>query len=386
MFFMSRKINISFFVIDYSCGGGVERVTADLSDIFLKNGINVSHLVSLFQSNDIPAIKYPEKLTIEVLSPTSKKEYQKVFENFFQKNRPDFFIFQGDNMTITKAILQAAHSFQIKAIPQYHGSAYAYLKKYSDAQNHNFFKKLFATIVFPFKKQKLKNVIELATSGFVCVSEGAANELKHIFNHSKSITERIKVIRNPIFINEQIQSEEKQKKISFVSRLEIAHKNAFLIVKIWKHIHSQFPDWTLEIFGEGRLKSKMQTYCEENNIQNIRFMGFTNNIYSHLASSSIAVSTSNCEGFSMAIAEAMANKNAIVITDSDGGISDMIIHEETGLIAPKNNDKILAKNIALLIEKSTIRTQLADNAYKHIISLKNQNIFEQWIDLLKKEL
>ena len=384
--FVDKKSNpaIAFFVIDHSWGGGVERVTADLSNIFLNNGLNVTHLVSLYQSGEKSAINYPENLKIQVLSPKSRQEYERVFEDFFQKTKIDYFIFQADNMTINKVILKVAHRNKIRAIPQYHGSPYAYLKKYSDAQSNNFFKKIFAKIIYPFKKQKLKQVIALSKFGFVCVSQGSANELKEILQNKKSLIERIKVIRNPIFINQLDQLNEKKNKISFVSRLEKKHKNTFLIIKMWERIYRDYPQWSLEIFGEGTLKTEMEKYCQEKNIENIHFHGFVSNIYKYFAQTSISVSTSNCEGFSMAIAEAMANQNAIAITNSDGGISDLVIHQKTGFVSAKNNDKMLADNVAKLIRDTELRQTMARNAYLHITTLKKEDIFLQWIDLIEE--
>lgn len=371
---------ISFFVIDYSHGGGVERVTSDLIDIFLGENIFVKDLVSLYQSNEKPYIQYNENINIIVLNPRKKHEFVDYFYNYFKTEKLDFFIFQGDNMTISLAILEAAEKAGVKAIPQYHGSPYAYFKKYSDAEKANTAKIIFSKINSPFKKRKLKKVIQKSVNGFVCVSEGSANELKNIFKN-ESITKNINVIRNPLHLKET-GFKEKEKVISFVSRLESKHKNAFLMVKAWNLIHKKYPDWTLEIFGEGILKQKMMNFCEEHSIKNIDFKGFSQNINKELAKTSISVSTSNTEGFSMAIAEAILNKNAVAITDSDGGIHDMVKHEISGLISPKNDEKSLAKNILIFIENENLRLKYADFAQKNLQKIAGENIVEKWKKIL----
>lgn len=130
----------------------------------------------------------------------------------------------------------------------------------------------------------------------------------------------------------------------------------------------------------------MKQFCNAENIKNVEFLGFVENINAELAKSSISISTSNSEGFSIAIAEAIANHNAIAITDSDGGVSDMVIAKKTGLVSPKNNEKELANNIYLLITNENLRKQLAENAYQHLKEKTTTNIFDEWKNLLLSTL
>ena len=373
---------ISFFVIDYTFGGGVERVTSDLMSVFIKNNATINQLVSLYAQNEKAFVSYDNGLKINVLNPASKKDIYYIFLHYFEKERPDIFIFQGDNMTISIAILKAAKKTGVIAIPQYHGSVYAYLKKYSNAEQAIFFKKIWANIIEPFKKRKVQKFIKLSENGLVCVSKGSAEELKLLF--SKKIAAKIQTIYNPIFLDLQSYSVQKEKRISFVSRLEKKHKNAFLIVKTWKEISQKYQDWSLHIFGEGQLENKMKEYCRKNNIKNVVFRGFVSNIYQELNKSTITVSTSNCEGFSMAIAEAICAKNAIASTESVGGVKDMLVHYKTALLSQKNNSKHLSKNIETLINNTELRETLIKNSIQNMKKIVSINIFEQWKSLIEK--
>ena len=374
---------ISFFVIDYSQGGGVERVTSDLIDIFKNNGLQVIDLVSLYQVNKTPLVNFNETLNFLVFNPISKKDIESHFLEYFHKNKPDFFIFQGDNMTISLAILSAAKKAKVIAIPQYHGSVFAYLKKYPDALNSNFEKIIFSKLQYPFKKKKLKNFIKSCENGLLCVSENSAKELKSLFD--EHITNKIESIRNPVFFHE-ITNVVKENTVSFVSRLERKHKNAFLIVKTWELLHRSFHDWTLKIYGEGSLRPKMENFIKEKQIKNVEFMGFSKDMNQEFAKSSITVSTSDCEGYPMVVAEAIASKNAIATTRSDGGIWDMIIENKTGLVSDRNRADLLANNIAKLIQNNTLRNQLINNSYEHLTGIVNDDVFIKWKKFLQKKL
>lgn len=355
--------NIGFFIIDYSSGGGVERVTANLMREFSEQGFQNLHLISLKSSLEQPVMDYPEMKGLKILRQS--KNFAQELKDYLCKHHIKHFIFQGDNMTIGLEVLKAAKLANCKAYPQYHGSPYAYLRKYPDAEHANLLKRLLASIVYPFKKSKLRKFIQSSPQGLFCVSNGSADELKHLFRGENTIVNKIKVIHNPILLNERIASN-KQNRITLVSRLESRHKNAFLALKAWELIAEKYPNWRLVILGSGGLEYKMKRYCERYNVKNVDFKGFVKNVEAELALSKISINVSNCEGFSMAIAEAITQGNAIAITDSDGGVKDMGIHYETALVSPKNDAQDLAKHIAQLIEDNNLMKRLSENAYENL--------------------
>lgn len=370
---------IVFFIIDYSFGGGVERVTADLISSFQKAGLDAFHLVSLYCSQDLPKITFPENLSIEVLKPLNKKYIEAEVYKYLKNVKPDILIFQGDNMTISLAVQSAAKRAGVKAIPQYHGSPFAYLKKYPDAEQHHLAKFALAKLVFPFKKNKLKKFVENSKNGLVCVSEGSANELRNLFK-GESFLKNLKTIHNPI-LTDFSSFKGKKNIVNFVSRLESKHKNAFLVLKVWGIVGKKFPDWQLEIYGDGLLKEKFEKFISEKKLKNVTLNGFVKNVREKIAEGAISVSTSNSEGFSMAVAEAISAGNAVAVTDSDGGVSDMVIHNKTGLVSPKNNAENFAENIILLIENETLREQLAVAAQENLKIIISENTVELWEEL-----
>lgn len=375
-----KEGSLGFFIIDYSLGGGVERVTADLMRQFSENGFKDLHLITLRAENNDPLIEYPKSIALEILDRerTSTMKFAQKLSIYLKKFNIKHLIFQGDNMTITLEVLEGARMAECKAYPQYHGSPYAYLRKYSDALKPNFEKKLFSLLVYPFKKLKLKKVIQNSEQGFFCVSEGSKNELADLYRDNVSVTSKLKVIRNPIKLHAK-SGQEKSPWICFVSRLESKHKNAFLAVKAWALVAHQYPNWTLKVLGDGGLRNEMEAYCKKRSISNIHFLGFVTEVQEILEKSSISLNVSNCEGFSMSIAEAITANNAVAATDSDGGLKDMIIHHKTGLLSPKNDAQSLAKNIEKLISEDRLRSQLADAAYKHLSELASEDQYQLWL-------
>lgn len=381
---------IDFFLIDYTSNGGVERVTTSLIRLFNTNNIKVNNLISLYAKNNLPHFDFPKEINYVVLNSSKKKLETQIYNQFIKLNCKKI-IFQGDNMTISIAILKAAKKANIIAIPQYHGSPYAYLNRYITINNIlknplNGLKWFYSIIQEPFKKQKLKKFLLLSNNGVVCVSNGVRYELTEIFRKFPSIKKRLYTIYNPLSFNILSREEDnfsKKNQVVYVSRLESKHKNSFLVIKAWNLITKNHPDWELHILGDGSLKQKMVEFSIKNDINNIYFHGFVYNVSSFLKSTKISVLSSNCEGLGMGVVESISYKNAIVSTKSDGGISDLVLHQFSGLLVPKNDYKLFAKAIELLINDEKLRSTYANNGISLLDGFSDEEIIKKWLNVFK---
>ncbi len=380
------KTKISFFVINHTAVGGVERVNSRLISLFKNNGLNVYSVISFANENERnKIINFDIALKFKSIR---KNNLVKDLCNYIEKNSITHLIFQGDNMSISKNILNAVAQTKCKAYLHYHGSPYAYLKKHlywSDIKNKPLiiFKILFSKIVYPFKKNKLlKNVLN-ADNGFVTVSLGVQKELNFLF---QTKFKNIHTIHNPFsfdFNSDEFTLKSKEKSIVFISRLERKHKNAFLSIKAWNLLFNEFPDWQFKILGNGSLLTIMKKYVASNKIKNVQFLGEVTNVDVHLEKSAISILTSDCEGFGMGLFESIAYKNALVSTKSDGGVIDLIEDNYNGFLVPKNNHVALSKKIRKLILDSNLRNKMGNNSYQKYLEFQNEDIFSQWIELLK---
>ncbi|NLP02535.1 MAG: glycosyltransferase family 4 protein [Fibrobacter sp.] len=101
----------------------------------------------------------------------------------------------------------------------------------------------------------------------------------------------------------------------------------------------------------------------------------------------VDVLPSTTDGFGLVLIEAMANGVPVVGTDF-GGISDVIRHEECGLLFSDNNHEQLAASIERCIKDKTLREKLIRNGYKRALedfsierTIDNyENFFRRLID------
>ena len=380
-----KTLKIDFFIIDNTPIGGVERVTCSLINLFLDKGIPVNHVISMHNKFEKPNFPYPKTINYINLNCSSKDLEEKLYAQFTALNIENL-IFQGDNMSISIALLRAAKRAGVKAIPQYHGSPHAYLDKYISSsemlQNpYLALKYLFALVTRPFKKLKLKKYLLHAENGIACVSHGSANEIKKLFKNSKVINDRVFTIYNPLHIELQNINNDITKKtnsIVYLSRLENKHKNSFLVVKAWNEIAHKYPNWQLDILGDGAISNKMKNYVAEKKLTNVIFHGMITDIAPFLSKSKLSILTSNCEGLGMGILESICYKNAIVCTKSDGGITDLVKNNKSGFIVDRNDHKSFANSMEKLMNNEKLRIEFANESYKIASDFSDDEIVEQW--------
>ncbi len=86
----------------------------------------------------------------------------------------------------------------------------------------------------------------------------------------------------------------------------------------------------------------------------VHFTGFQDPVYPALAAMDVYVHPAIMEGFGIALLEAMAAGKPVVATTT-GGIPDIVVHEETGLLVEPGNPEALASAIGVLLEDTSRR-------------------------------
>ena len=84
------------------------------------------------------------------------------------------------------------------------------------------------------------------------------------------------------------------------------NKRVDRIVEAWENIYKKYPDWSLELVGEGPQLPYLKQYVKDKNIGNVRFHPFTKEPPTrHYEAASILLLTSDLEGFGLVIIESM---------------------------------------------------------------------------------
>ncbi len=123
--------------------------------------------------------------------------------------------------------------------------------------------------------------------------------------------------------------------IVYVGRLTNI-KNPLRLVDIVEEIAKTNKNVTLSIVGEGELKSDLQKYITEKNLnKNIKLLGFMSNPYKVISCSKVMLMTSISEGLPMCALEALSLGVPIISTKTDG-LREIIQNDRTGFLYDTN--------------------------------------------------
>lgn len=186
-------------------------------------------------------------------------------------------------------------------------------------------------------------------------------DVKKLFG--KAIRKKSVVIPNPVDPDlPAVYEGVRQKKISAVGRLEY-QKNQGLLIEAFAIFQSQFPEYTLELYGRGSLEGQLKKLAEELNIsKKVHFHGFCSDAREKIRDSAIYVLPSKYEGISNALLEALAMGVPVVATDCPvGGTRMCMKNMENGIIVPVDDKEAMAEAMKKIASDEAFAEKISKN-------------------------
>lgn len=331
-------------------GGGSERVLTLIANQMRRDGYNVS-IIAFGQMDKV----YDNECPVTILKFTNDFNQIAALRKEIKKQNPNTVI-AFEYYVGMKTVL-ATRGLGIKVI----------------VSERNDPHKLDAR---PLKKI-LRNLLYGWANAIVCQTDDA----KAYF--SSRIQKKATVICNPVKNGLPYWSGEKSHTIINYCKLE-KQKNLPLLINAFEIVKNKHPDWNLEIYGEGTEKQKLLDLIESKSLQgSIKIYPFAENIHEIAATKYMFVSSSNFEGISNSMLEAMAMGMPVVCTDCPIGGAGMVIENNVnGYLVPVQDTIQLSKVITDLIEneiKVKKISQEAKNA-RRLFSLLT--VTKQWEELI----
>ena len=152
-----------------------------------------------------------------------------------------------------------------------------------------------------------------------------------------------------------------------------------------KRVLDVFPEYVLEIYGKGEQQEELEKYAKELNISdNVKFMGQKANVQTYIVNASVFVSSSDFEGMSNSMLEAMAIGLPVVCTDCPIGGARMVIKNNiNGILTPVGDDRIFADEIIGLLKNPEKAKRLGKQASELREQLNVKKIAKEWEKLFE---
>lgn len=203
--------------------------------------------------------------------------------------------------------------------------------------------------------------------------------------YDESIQKHSIVIPNPIRPMKRTKVRNGNIRNSFVAvgRLDLKQKRQDVLIEAFNLISSKYPEFKLEIYGDGEDEEKVKQLAATN--PNIMLMGKTNNVASVIQNAWATVLSSDYEGIPNALLESMSLGVPSVSTDcSPGGAAMLIRNKENGLLVPRGDVKALASAMEYIITHPEESEKMAIQAMEVNYIYAEKAIADKWMSILTK--
>lgn len=345
------------FIIPSMTGGGAERVTANLANRLDELGHEVT--IMMTASGDV-AYQLNDGIFVNQIGERTHGSMigrlQRIFSlrNYFKKNKDAVYVSMPTDTNMF-AIL-ASLFLPINLI----------ISERNDPNQYG--------------HKELRDFLYRFAKKMVFQTEDAAQ------CYSKRLQKAGRVIPNPI-CEEKLESfaGERSKRFVVVGRLE-PQKNHKLLLEAYKEIVAEYEDYDLYLYGRGSLEQELRELSSSLGIANrVHFEGFCSDIHDRISDATAYVLSSDYEGISNSLLEAMAMGLPVISTDCPIGGSRMLIeHMKNGLLVPVGDKEALADAMKFMIANPEQRKQMSEEAARVKDRFSIQTITEEWLQYMKE--
>jgi glycosyltransferase involved in cell wall biosynthesis len=142
------------------------------------------------------------------------------------------------------------------------------------------------------------------------------------------------------------------------------HKGHKYLIRATEILKVKAPQIRVIIVGEGPLRMELDKLVKQTHVEDIVFfLGFREDVPQILASLDLFVLSSYLEGMGSSILDAMASRLPVVATRT-GGIPEVVVNGETGLLVPPKSPTALAKAILRIYGDRELGRRLGQKGYE----------------------
>jgi glycosyltransferase involved in cell wall biosynthesis len=169
--------------------------------------------------------------------------------------------------------------------------------------------------------------------------------------------------------------------VGHVAALDIEHKGQMTLVNAAAALERNYPEIHFVVVGSGRDEERLRSAAAA--LSNMTFTGWVDNVADHLASFDLFAFPSKHEGLGSILIDAMQFGLPIVAT-SVGGIPDLIVDGENGVLIVEDDSSGLAAAIARLFSDSALRNAISRANRLRARDYQPQIMTERYLDLYRE--
>lgn len=166
----------------------------------------------------------------------------------------------------------------------------------------------------------------------------------------------------------------------------VAHKDPLNFVRAMGHVHAELPAVQALLVGDGPLRAAVQHEIARLGLERtVHVAGYRADADSLLAAAHVAVLSSREEGMGSVLLDASLLGLPIAATDA-GGIPEVVLHERTGLLAPRGDPERLGEAIVRLLRDRDLARRLGAAARERVQEFSIERIVERTMHVYQQVL
>lgn len=161
-------------------------------------------------------------------------------------------------------------------------------------------------------------------------------------------------------------------------------KNLPMLINAFARISKEYPQYTLEIYGRGDEENNLRLCSQKSGVADkVLFKGFSSNLFEDILDCGIYVCSSDYEGISNSLIEALGMGLPTISTDCPVGGSRMLIqHGVNGFLIPVGDEDMLYKQLKELIDNPELAELVSKNACAVKDRFSVDIIGQRWLDVM----
>lgn len=371
--------------------GGTERVAYTVAHALKRCGHSVYFIATHATEKDF--------------SDSFTSDYFFIREEESHEKRRQIIIDTCENLHIDVLINVAGESghrniFSNKVLPNtkiiswFHFDVYGYIKYFLRGHSPSRLKRWVLDILFriginvhylkraPIHRKRYLEVIEVSDA-VVGVTPVIAQQLKQ-FTGSKS--DKIISILNPTSfpgVRPIYDTKAKEKLLIYVGHLSLA-KHVEKIIGAWARLAHKYPDWKLEIAGDGEKKESLMRMVQKRNIPRVHFHGRVSDVNSlYNRAEHLILASDSFESFGCVVIESLTYGCYPIVIDYPSA-KVVIPDSHIGTRIYKRSSAALAKAIDHAISTNKSNRSNMEAVTQHLASFNIDKIAQEWQTLLTR--
>lgn len=165
-------------------------------------------------------------------------------------------------------------------------------------------------------------------------------------------------------------------------------KGFLTLIRLMPTLIQSFPKLKLVIIGSGPDRDRLEREIQKHAVYNhVLLCGSLpqKDVFLHISSADVFVLNTGYEGFSHQLLEVLAIGTPIITTNV-GGNPEVIVHEQTGMLVPYDDERALQAAITKVLTDDVIRTTFQKNGKEAVKQFTKERLLTETIAVLESAL